>query len=199
VNNRTVQHPPIFNHPFASQGLKDSLKTLLPAQTRREHRIVARLTTAHEDFGKTAPAAALREHLDSLYAKSEALARALIFGTLEILAELIEQRVTRLASKQGSGTGKPMAPGLRKQFLGGRVNGYVNLKASSMTEREGSQFMRFANAWAMLAKFSPSLTYLRRLDQEFAGAQKMARHLQFSVLGVAAQLIESTVNASPEK
>jgi hypothetical protein len=108
-------------------------------------------------------------------------------------------KVTRLASKQGSGTGKPMAPGLRKQLLVGRVNGYVNLKASSMTERVRLQFMRFANAWAMLAKFSPSLTYLRRLDQEFAGAQKMARHLQFSILRLAAQLIESTVNASPEK
>jgi hypothetical protein len=88
---------------------------------------------------------------------------------------------------------------LRKQFLGGRVNGYVNLKASSMTEREGSQFMWFANIWAMLAKFSPSLTYLRRLDQEFAGAQKMARHLQFSILRLAAQLIETAVNGSREK
>jgi hypothetical protein len=65
-----------------------------------------------------------------------------------------------------------MAPGLRKQFLGGHGNAYVNLKASSMTERERLQLMRFANAWAMLAKFPPSSTYLRRLDQEFAHAQE---------------------------
>ena len=42
-------------------------------------------------------------------------------------------------------------------------------------------------------------TIVGPVRQEFAGAQKMARHLQFSVLGVAAQLIESTVNGSPEK
>lgn len=150
MKHRTVQHPPIFNHPLASQGLKDSLKVLLPAQTRREQRIVARLTTAYENFAKTAPAA-LREDLDALYAKSEALALGVVFGTLEILAELIELRVTRLASKQGTSTGKPMAPGLRKQCLGGRVNAYVNLKASSMTERE-----RLGNAGEILTQLDLS-------------------------------------------
>ena len=188
----------LVNHPLASQGLKDSLKDLLPAQTGRERRIVARLTTAYENLGKNVLAARLRVELDDLYAESEALGLGLVFGTLDILVDLIDLKVDELASKQRSGTGKRLAPGLRGKFLGGRVNTYVNLKASSMTLREDYQFLRFADAWATLARFSPGLAYLRHLDQAFADAQKQARHLQFSLLEAAARLIESAVKGLPK-
>ena len=187
----------LTTHPLVSEGLQKTMKALLPAKNGRETKIVQRLTAAYDQLAKTTIPAGLLDELDDLYAGAGSLAQSFVFGMLGVLTELIEVRLTRAASNKGRVAGKALAPGLRAKFLGGRVNAYVNELSPSITERV--LFFAFADAWARLAHSRPTLTYLRRLDQQLADDQKQARHMQFSYLNVAAVHIEGTLRRSAGK
>jgi len=197
--NQQDSHNTLMTHPLASEGLQKTMKALLPAMNGRETKIVQRLTAAYDQLAKTTIPAGLLDELDDLYAGAGSLARSFVFGTLGVLTELIEVRLTGAASNKGRVASKALAPGLRAKFLGGRVNAYVNEVAFSTTNSDRSLFFAFADAWARLAHSRPTPAYLRRLDREFVVAQKQARHMQFSYLNVAAVHIERALRRSAGK